>query len=110
MNYPEALLVIIYTWRVGEDRKPTHSRPFPCCRLDNGKRDTHRLGQHPYDHFAHEDGGQIAVCDIIGVDGAVDRPVTCETQSYCLNSDGAALCKDKFFFAEGFAISTEFLI
>ena len=64
----------------------------------------------PYDHFAHEDGGQIAVCDIIGVDGAVDRPVTCETQSYCLNSDGAALCKDKFFFGEGFAISTEFLI
>ena len=95
---------------MGEDRKPTHSRPFPRCRLDNGKRDTHRLGQHPYDHFAHEDGGQIAVCDIIGVEGAVDRPVTCETQTYCLNSDGAALCKDKFFFAEGFAISTEFLI
>ena len=95
---------------MGADRQPTLPALFHAGVFDNGKRDTHRLGQHPYDHFAHEDGGQIAVCDIIGVDGAVDRPVTCETQSYCLNSDGAALCKDKFFFAEGFAISTEFLI
>ena len=52
---------------------------FPCHRLDNGKRDAPRPGQHTHDHLAHEDGGQIAVQDIIGVDGAVDRPVARET-------------------------------
>ena len=52
---------------------------FPRHRLDNGKRDAHRPGQHTHDHLAHEDGGQVAVHDIIGVDGAVDRPVARET-------------------------------
>ena len=59
--------------------QPLFPSLFPCHRLDNGKRDAHRSGQHTYDHLAHEDGGQIAVQDIIGVDGAVDRPVARET-------------------------------
>ena len=63
----------------GENRILFISALFPRHRLDNGKRDAHRPGQHTYDHLTHEDGGQIAVQDIIGVDGAVDRPVACET-------------------------------